>query len=224
MVGVTSFSPDFGTGGLGTGAVFDFAGFGAGCAPGTEPHRCTVRQTYNGGGVILLHVTPDSAGRSALQRLVATYSGDVSFPDAPNNLVNFGQAVNFPLILGSVLIVFGVATLLHVLVVSVTRRRREVGLLKSLGFVRAQVAFTLSWQTTTVALIGIVIGVPAGVAIGRLVWRAFATDLGVVPVPVVTPWVILAIALGTLVVANLLAVGPALVAARTRPASLLRSE
>jgi ABC-type lipoprotein release transport system permease subunit len=123
-----------------------------------------------------------------------------------------------------VLIVFGIATLLHVLVVSVTRRRREVGLLKALGFLRRQVAFTLSWQTSTVALVGIVIGVPAGIAIGRLVWRFFANGLGVVPVPVVTVGIIAAVAVGTLVVANLLAVGPALVAARSRPAGLLRSE
>ena len=68
------------------------------------------------------------------------------------------------------------------------------------------------------------IGVPAGIAIGRLVWRAFADNLGVVAVPVVAVWVLAAVALGTLVVANLLAIGPAIVAARTRPAALLRSE
>ena len=174
--------------------------------------------------MILVQTAPSVAGRSALNRLVAAYEGDVSLPMAPTNLVNFGQDVNFPVILGSVLIVFGVAALLHVLVVSVTRRRQEVGLLKSLGFLRRQVASTVLWQTTTVALIGLVVGVPLGVAIGRLVWRAFADYLGVVPVPVVTLWEIGAIALGTLVVANLLAVGPAIVAARIRPASLLRAE
>jgi ABC-type lipoprotein release transport system permease subunit len=224
VVGITAFPPDFGTGGLGTGAVFDFAGLDVGCASGTEPRQCAISETYGSGGVILIHAMPNSTGRSALNRLVATYHSDVSFPVAPTNLVNFGQAVNFPLILGSVLIIFGIATLFHVLVVSVTRRRREVGLLKSLGFLRRQIAFTLCWQTTTVALVGIVIGVPLGVATGRLIWRAFADDLGVVPVPMVIPWVIIAIALGTLVVANLLAIGPALIAARTRPASLLRSE
>ena len=179
---------------------------------------------YRAGGGILVRAEPGAAGRSALDRLVRTYGDEVTYPTAPTDLVNFGQAVNFPLILGSVLIVFGVATLLHVLVVSVTRRRREVGLLKSLGFLRRQVAFTLAWQTTTVALVGVVVGVPAGVAVGRLVWRVFADHLGVVPVPVVAGWVIATVALGTLVVANLLALGPALVAARSRPATLLRTE
>ena len=93
--------------------------------------------------------------------------------------------MNFPLILGCVLAVFGVATLLHLLVVSVVRRRREVGLLKALGFVNAQVAATVLWQATTVALVGIIIGIPLGIVVGRVVWNAFATNLGAVPVATV---------------------------------------
>ena len=63
-----------------------------------------------------------------------------------------------------------------------------------------------------------------GIAVGRLVWRAFATDLGVLPIPVVTVWVMVAVASGTLIVANVLAIGPALVASRSNPASLLKAE
>jgi ABC-type antimicrobial peptide transport system permease subunit len=99
-----------------------------------------------------------------------------------------------------------------------------VGLLKALGFVRRQVGLCVSWQTTTVALIGIVIGVPAGIAVGRAVWALFAHSLGVLAVTEVTSWVIVAVAAATIVVANLLAIGPAIIAARSRPASLLRSE
>jgi hypothetical protein len=57
-----------------------------------------------------------------------------------------------------------------------------------------------------------------------VVWRLFAENLGVLPAPVVTVWVIVAVALGTALVANLLAIGPALVASRMRPANLLRAE
>ena len=66
-----------------------------------------------------------------------------SQPLAPTSLVNFGEAVNFPLIFGAMLAVFGAATLAHLLVVSVSRRRREVGLLKVLGFVNRQVVSTV---------------------------------------------------------------------------------
>jgi len=43
-------------------------------------------------------------------------------------------------------------------------------------------------------------------------------------VSLVRVWVLTLVAIGTLVVANLLALGPALAAARWRPASLLREE
>jgi hypothetical protein len=46
----------------------------------------------------------------------------------------------------------------------------------------------------------------------------------VVAVPVVSARAFAVAALGTLVLANVLAAGPALVAARARPASLLRTE
>jgi ABC-type antimicrobial peptide transport system permease subunit len=99
-----------------------------------------------------------------------------------------------------------------------------VGLLKALGFVRRQVASAVTWQTTTVALVGIVIGVPAGIAVGRAVWQFFADNLGVPSRPVVAVWAVAVVALGTLAIANLLAIGPALAAARSRPAGLLNAE
>lgn len=148
----------------------------------------------------------------------------MQFPATPANLVSFGQAVNFPLMFGVVLALFGAATLVHLLVLTVARRRRDVGLLKAIGFVRRQVALSVSWQSTTVALAGVVIGVPAGVAVGRLVWQVFASSLGVVPVPLVNAWVILAVAAGTMLAANVLAIAPAWAASRQRPASLLRTD
>ena len=75
-----------------------------------------------------------------------------------------------------------------------------------------------------VALVGIVVGAPIGIAVGRVLWRVFATNFGVVPVAVVEPVLIVALAAGVLAVANLLAAVPALLAARSQPAKLLRAE
>jgi ABC-type antimicrobial peptide transport system permease subunit len=89
---------------------------------------------------------------------------------------------------------------------------------------RRQIAYCVSWQTTTIAFVAIVIGVPLGIATGRIIWSAFADNLGVDTQPVVTTAKIFGVALGALIVANVLALVPAFVAARARPASLLRSE
>ena len=103
-------------------------------------------------------------------------------PGKPATLVNFGESVNFPLLFGVALSLFGAATMAHLLLVSVARRRREAGLLKVLGFLRRQVAAVVCWQATTVALAGIAIGTPIGIAAGKVLWRVFATNFGVVPV------------------------------------------
>ena len=227
VVGTTVFAPNVGTPGLGTGAALTLGGLlGDHCDPGPAGTACQVRAATRAGTalVIVVRVAPGAGRAATLARLAGDYPGEVQFPATPANLTNFGQAVNFPLIFGVILVLFGVATLLHLLLVSVARRRPELGLLKALGFVRSQVASSVLWQATTVALAGVIIGVPAGVAAGRLIWRAFAAGLGVVPVAVVTAWIIAAIALGTVLAANGLAVGPSLAAVRTRPASLLKAE
>ncbi|HEY6472622.1 MAG TPA: FtsX-like permease family protein [Acidimicrobiales bacterium] len=227
VVGTTVLPPDFNPrGGLGTGAVFSLEGFtGRHCPSAPSGNSCLASAvSANGGGAYLVRVAPGAPGKATIAALSRAYPYQVNLPRPPTNLVNFGEAVNFPLILGLVVVLFGVGTLLHLLLTSLTRRRRETGLLKSLGMLRRQIAFCVAWQTTTIAVIAIVIGVPLGIATGRFVWSAFADNLGVSTQPVVTAAKILGVALGALIVANVLALIPAFIAARARPASLLTSE
>ena len=226
VVGTTVLPPDFNPrGGLGTGAIFSLGGLkGQNCPSGLDGNACIVSSVSSNGGSFLVRTAPGPQGKAALAELSRAYPYQVNLPRPPTNLVNFGEAVNFPLIISLVVVLFGVGTLLHLLLTSLNRRRRETGLLKSLGMLRIQIAYCVSWQTTTIALIAILIGVPLGIAAGRLIWSAFADNLGVGTQPVVTAAKMAGIALGALIVANILAVVPALVAARERPASLLRSE
>ncbi len=82
----------------------------------------------------------------------------------------------------------------------------------------------MTWQATTLALAGIAIGAPLGVAAGQVLWRTFATDIGVIPVAVVPPGLIVVLVAGIILAANLIAVGPGLAATRSRPAQLLRAQ
>jgi hypothetical protein len=212
-----------GTVSLGTGAVFTLAGYeNAVCPPGPKQTTCRTAVVEGTNGGMLVSVVPGPRGVAAINHYFNAYRALTALAVAPTSLINFGEAVNFPLIFGAMLAVFGAATLLHLLVVSVTRRRREVGLLKVLGFVNGQVASAVAWQATTLALVGIAIGVPLGVVVGQAVWTTFASNLGVVPVSVVPIWLIAVLVAGVLVVANLIAVVPALVATRSKPGELLR--
>jgi hypothetical protein len=226
VVGTTSFAPTFGTGSLGAGAMLTLNGAIAAICKNAPP-KCqgaasaALRQQGSVWGV-LLSALPGPAGAGALASLSHLYATQVSLPVSPSYLVDFGQAVNFPLLLGIALALFGAATFTHLLVASVARRRRDVALLKALGFVRRQIAAAVCWQATTVAVVAVGTGVPVGIAIGRLIWRAFASNIGAVPVPVVSSWLVVALAAGVLVAANLLAVLPAVSAARLMPSEALR--
>ncbi|HYY18021.1 MAG TPA: FtsX-like permease family protein, partial [Streptosporangiaceae bacterium] len=124
----------------------------------------------------------------------------------------------------AVLVLCGIAALAYLLIASVARRRYENALLKALGFVRRQTAAVVFCQASAVALIGVVIGLPLGVAAGQAVWRVFAFNLGMVVVPVIPAGELAALAAGVLVAANGLAVIPAVAAARSRAGLILRTE
>jgi ABC-type antimicrobial peptide transport system permease subunit len=145
-------------------------------------------------------------------------------PTTPTDLVNFGRIQNLPLILASGLAVLALITVAHLLATSIRRRRRDLAILKMLGFTHADVGRAVAWQATTLAVVTLAVGVPLGVAAGRIAWRLFAGHLGVVP-EVTTPVVLLVLAAtATVLLANLISIGPAVTAMRIRPASVLREE
>jgi hypothetical protein len=145
-------------------------------------------------------------------------------PTTPTDLVNFGRIQNLPLILGLVLAVMALLTVAHLLTTSIRRRRRDLAILKTLGFAHGDVGRTVAWQATTLAVVTLVAAVPLGVAAGRTAWRLFAEQLGVVP-DVSTPVALLALVVpATILLANVISIGPAVTAMRTHPASVLREE
>jgi hypothetical protein len=225
VVGLVSFPSDFGTGGLGTGAALTTAGYIAAQCPSspTQP-TCRSAVVARPPDAVLVHAVPGSAGSAALARHVRQYAGNASRPTVPTALVNFGESANFPLLLGGVVTLCAAATLAHLLTVTVSRRRRDSGLLKALGLVRRQVAAVVFWQAATVASVGIVAGVPLGLVAGRAVWRVFALDAGVVAVPVLPGWLIAALAAGFLFAALAIAIIPAAAAARSPAGQVLRTE
>jgi ABC-type antimicrobial peptide transport system permease subunit len=96
--------------------------------------------------------------------------------------------------------------------------------LRSLGFTRRMTYGVVSSQSTTVGLVGLVIGIPLGLAVGRLAWTWVADE---VPLVYVSPVALVAVGLVipiALVVANLIAALPGRRASRLAPATVLRTE
>jgi ABC-type antimicrobial peptide transport system permease subunit len=142
----------------------------------------------------------------------------------PAEILNYGSLGSTPMLLGGALAV-GAATALGItLVTSVRRRRRDLAILKTLGFTRRQLGGAVAVQAGVAALIGCVVGIPAGIALGRVLWNLFANQISAVPVPTVPAGTILVIGIVAVVLAVLVATIPGRLAARTPTSRLLRVE
>ena len=142
----------------------------------------------------------------------------------PAEIINYRSMGTIPAILGLGL-AFGAALALGLtLLASVRRRRRDLALFKTLGFTGRQLASVVAWQSSVAVGLGTVIGVPLGIIFGRVLWNLFARAINAVPQPSVPVWTVVLIAVGALVLANVVAAFPARVAARTPTALLLRAE
>jgi len=225
---------------MGTGALIDTsvvntatltAGFGSLAGP----------------NAILIRMRPgisQSAGMRSLQKIVDAYrqllrspktlaashgfsqivTVNLLAPQRPAEIVNYKSMGAMPEVLAGGLAAGAVAALGLTLNASIRRRRRDFALLKTIGFTRSQLAAAVAWQATVTAAIGLVIGVPLGIAAGRWLWLAFAGELAAVPDPVIPAVSITLAAVAALILANLVAAIPGQRAARTPTATVLRAE
>jgi hypothetical protein len=148
----------------------------------------------------------------------------VTADQRPGDIKNYAGVRDTPLILAAALALLAAGALVHVLVTSVRRGRRDLAVLKTLGFTRGQVRRAVAWSATALAAAALLIGVPAGVIAGRWAWALFAGMAGVGRTAVVQVPLVLLMVPATVLLANLIAGWPAWAAARMSPASALRTE
>ena len=162
---------------------------------------------------------------NSLNRLEAGSAGIISFTDIrPAEITDYQAMGAAPLILAVGLSTGAVVALTLTLLTSVRRRRRDLALLKALGFTRGQLSAVVAWQSTVSVAIGVVIGVPLGIVFGRAMWDLFAHELFAIPDPTVPLLATGLVALGALVLANLVAAIPGRRAANTPTNLILNAE
>jgi hypothetical protein len=220
-----SFTPT----GLGSGAVTTASLLSVLSAPDATT-LCHTRVTCYSFFLIRLRPGTDAAAATAALTGSVTRAGcppgscAVVTDQRPGDIKDYASVRDTPLVLAAVLIVFAVGTLAHVLLTGVRRRRRDLALLKTLGFERSQVLGVVAWEASAFAVVALLIGLPLGILAGRWAWAYFANAAGA-PADASVPLtaVLLAIPV-TLALAIAIAAWPGWTAARLRPAAVLRAE
>lgn len=174
-----------GTGAVASSALFSAADLNqqASAVPGPNAVLVAIRPG----------VSPSAALRS-LERIdqVLSRSSDPDGPPAgvvsvlrPAEITDYRSVGSTAFLLAGVLAAGALGALGFTLVASVRRRRRELALLKALGFTQRQLAATVAWQSSASAAVGVIVGVPLGIALGRWLWTLFARGISAVPDPTV---------------------------------------
>ncbi len=135
----------------------------------------------------------------------------------------------FSLTLGALLaLVVGVYVIFNTMMIAVAERRREIGILRSLGMRRAEVLRLVAAESLALGALGCAAGVVLGLWLAQAMAASFATSVSVLYMPVETPLVRLhlepvlwGVALG-LLSSFLAALAPAREAVRVHPLEALQ--
>ena len=129
-----------------------------------------------------------------------------------------------PLALSAFLALLAIGAVGHALSITVNRRRHELAVLRALGMARLQTRIVVATQASLLAVIGLMFGVPLGVAVGRNICRVVAGFTPLAYQPPLPVWALLLIGPVALLAANTLAIWPQQRAARLRTGQALRTE
>jgi hypothetical protein len=174
---------------------------------------------------------PGANVRAVARRLnaaAAAIKGGRAFTFTPSPPVPEVQVIKdlelLPLALSVFLALLAIGAVGHALSIAVDRRRHDLAVLLALGMTRLQTRMVVATQASVLAVIGLVFGVPLGLALGRGIWRVVAGFTPLAYHPPLAVWALLLIGPIALLVANTLAAWPEQHAARLHTGQVLRTE
>jgi hypothetical protein len=170
---------------------------------------------------VLVRWAPGVDAAAATRLLERTSDSEVSSARLPSELANLERVRALPWTLAALLAVVALLAIVHAVVSTVRRRRRDLAVLRTLGLVDRQLSALVRWEASTFAAIGLVFGIPLGLVGGRVVWNEVATGIGVDAEATTPGLALLLIAVTAFVVALVAAAVPAHYARRVHPAKAL---
>jgi FtsX-like permease family protein len=183
---------------------------------------------FHGATVSLRAGVDVQAAARRLDAVAAAIPGGKAFTFTPPDPIPEVQEIQdlelLPVVLSAFLALLAISAVGHTLSIAVRRRRHELAVLRALGITRQQARLVVATQASLLALIGLIFGVPLGIALGRAIWRTVAGFTPLAYHPPVALLALLLIAPAALLAANALAAWPQRRAARLHAGQILRSE
>src|SRR5262249_15349010 len=111
-----------------------------------------------------------SANRAETDRHLTALANKIGLDNQPATLpttvLDLGGLRSLPLALAVFFAFLAIATVAHALVTTVRRRHHDLAVLRSLGFTRHESRAAIAWQSTLLAIAGLVVGLPLGIIAG----------------------------------------------------------
>jgi hypothetical protein len=188
------------------------------------------RQLYPSGffkfHMLLVRFQPGVAKAAAIKSANQATEGvfGLEHDSPPADVINLRTVRLLPTLMGIFLALLAIGAVGHALATAVYRRRHDIAVLRALGLTRPQVRATVAWQATTLAIVGLVFGIPLGLALARTLWRVVAERTPVQYVPPLALIAMLSVIPLSLLAVNILAAYPGHRAVRQRISTVLRAE
>ncbi len=174
--------------------------------------------------LILVRFPPGVAKAAGIKAVNAATGFGFQRDSPPSDVLNLRTVRALPTLMGAFLALLAIGAIGHALATAVYRRRHDIAVLRALGLTSPQVRATVAWQATTLAMVGLVFGIPLGLALARTLWRVVAERTPVVYVPPLALVAVFLVVPISLLVVNLLAAYPGHRAVGQRISTVLRAE
>ena len=199
------------------GALFTTEGFERHATPDVQGEETEAAVAFD----VKPGVDLEQAMESALGPEISLAGAPARTPSDVTTLAGIGR---LPVAIALFAAVVAFAALVHAMVVLVRGRGRELAALRASGLAGRHSAWAVRWAAASIGIVSTLFGVPAGIALGRVVWHVTTGAINVLDRPVVPRLPIAAVAVLTLGASLVAAAWPARSVRRMRLADVLRSE
>ena len=158
---------------------------------------------------------PNTGGAAPTEWFASAAPAEVRELDVVLGLLVGAASVSFAIAL---------AIVLYALLSQVRLGRRDMAVLRSIGFTRRQLSAVAAWQSLPLTLASTVLGLPIGIWVGRQQYAGFARRLGVIESPSTPAPLMIGLVLGVLLALGISVAVAMILARRTQPAIILRSQ